>query len=85
MSLTDWKNAARAVNRNLLTVAIAIYLAIFAAIVWAKPAIMFNEYGEIRPFGLGYSHKTVIPLWVFSILLGVLCYLAVRFFVRKYI
>lgn len=85
MSLTDWKNAARAVNRNLLTVAIAIYLVIFGAIVWAKPALMFNEYGEIRPFGLGYSHKTVIPLWVFAIILGVLSYLAVKIFVRRYI
>jgi hypothetical protein len=42
-----------------------------------KPSVMYNEYGEIRPFGLGYSHKTVIPIWLFSIVLAILCYLGV--------
>jgi hypothetical protein len=26
-----------------------------------KPALMYNDDGGFRPFGVGYRHKTIIP------------------------
>jgi hypothetical protein len=42
-----------------------------------KPGCIYNEDGGFRPFGVGYKHKTVIPIWVVSIILAILCYLVV--------
>jgi hypothetical protein len=65
------------IKNNILTISILLFLFFFCIINYLKPSVMYNEYGEIRPFGLGYSHKTVIPIWLFSIVLAILCYLGV--------
>jgi hypothetical protein len=44
---------------------------------WLKPACIYTNDGGFRPFGVGYRHKTVLPIWLVSILLGLLCYFAV--------
>ena len=36
-----------------------------------------NEDGTLKPFGLGYTNKTVIPAWIVAIILGILCYYVV--------
>lgn len=65
-------------GRKTITYSICLYVVVFAFVcmVW-KPAIMFNEHGEIRPFGVWFRHTTVLPVWLFAILAGVLSYLAV--------
>jgi hypothetical protein len=65
--------------KNRLVSAIVIFLLIFSAIHWMKPAMIYNEHGGFRQFGIGYKQKTVIPIWVVSIVLAVLCYLFVYY------
>ena len=65
------------VKKNTLVLSILLFLTLFSAVNYFKPGLMYNEYGEIRPFGLGYSHKTIIPVWLFAIILAILCYLGV--------
>jgi hypothetical protein len=65
--------------KNRLVSAIVIFLLIFSVIHWMKPAMIYNEHGGFRQFGIGYKQKTVIPIWVVSIVLAVLCYLFVYY------
>jgi len=53
----------------------------FSGIHFFKPAFVYNTEGGFRPFGLGYKHKTVIPIWVVSIILAILSYLAISVFI----
>jgi len=45
-----------------------------------KPTLLYNEEGGFRPFGVGYRHKTVIPIWLVSIILAIFSYLAVLYY-----
>jgi len=42
---------------------------------------MYNEDGGFRPFGIGYKHKTVIPIWIASITVAIFSYLAVLYYI----
>lgn len=60
---------------QILPTAIVIFLILYIGINQLQPSIMYGEQGEIRPFGLGYTNTTVIPVWLFSIFLGIISYL----------
>jgi hypothetical protein len=62
---------------NRLVSAIIIFLIIFSIVHWLKPPLIYNEHGGFRQFGIGYKQKTVIPIWVVSIILAIFCYMAV--------
>ena len=47
-----------------------------------KPACFYNRDGSIREFGIGYRNKTILPIWLLSLVLGILCYLAVLYYVN---
>jgi hypothetical protein len=68
------------VRYNKLSVAIMIFLITFTAIHITKPALLYNAEGGFRPFGVGYRHKTVIPIWIISIIIAILSYLAVMYY-----
>jgi len=48
-----------------------------------KPACFYNKDGSIREFGIGYRNKTILPIWLLSLVLGLLCYLAVLYYVNS--
>jgi hypothetical protein len=62
---------------NRLTISVLFFLVMFAAIHYLKPALIYNDKGGFRQFGIGYKQKTVIPIWIASIVLAILCYLLV--------
>jgi hypothetical protein len=63
-----------------LYIAVFIFLAAFLSVHTVKPSFVYNDEGGFRPFGLGYSHKTVVPMWVVAIILAIFAYLAVNMF-----
>ena len=65
------------VLKHKLTIAISIFLVLFSLIHYTKPALLYNTDGGYRPFGLGYKHKTVIPIWMVAIILAIFSYLGV--------
>jgi hypothetical protein len=67
-----------------VNIAIVIFILIFGVIHWTKPSLMYNSDGGFRPFGVGYAHKTVIPMWIVAIILAILAYLAVLFFIAYF-
>ena len=60
-------------------VAVALFVLSFSLIMSFKPGFLFNKDGSIRNFGLGYKKKTVVPIWLVSIILGILAYYIVLY------
>ena len=58
-----------------------LYIAIFFCTVYTRPAFLFEEDGSIREFGVGYSRKTVLPIWFICIIAAILSYYSVLHFV----
>ena len=46
-----------------------------------KPVCFYNKDGSVREFGIGYRNKTIFPIWLLSLSLGILSYLAVLYFI----
>ncbi len=63
-----------AMRKNKVAISILLFIVIYGIFYIAKPAFAYNEDGTLKPFGLGYSNKTVIPAWLVAIILGILCY-----------
>jgi len=68
------------VRHHKLSIAIFLFLVLFSTIHFSKPSLLYNTDGGFRPFGVGYRHKTVIPIWVVAIVLAILCYLSVLYY-----
>jgi len=69
------------INENATFVAVILFVVIFSAIQMYKPSFLYNPNGSIREFGIGYKNKTIFPLWLFSIVLGIFCYLFVLYYI----
>ena len=69
------------VRIHKINFAILIFLVVFTMIHIYKPILMYNEDGGFRPFGIGYRHKTVIPIWIASIVVAIFSYLAVLYYI----
>jgi hypothetical protein len=57
--------------------AVFIFIFLFGIFHLSKPAFAYQENGAYRPFGIGFKHKTVIPIWIVSIILAIFSYLIV--------
>ena len=65
------------IRNNLAGTAIVLYTIVFMLVQYANPSFIYNDDGSLREFGVGYSSKTVLPIWLVAIILGILSYLAV--------
>lgn len=68
------------IRNNVTLVAILIFFIIFIPIQLIKPGFLYNHDGSIREFGIGYKNKTILPVWLFSIILGIFSYLFVLYY-----
>ena len=71
------------VKSNRLVYSILLFLTLFSIVHFLKPGLIYNEQGGFRQFGIGYKHKTVVPIWTISIVLAIACYLFL-FYLEKY-
>lgn len=74
----------KVVPRKLLRIykvqfAILIFLILFTLYHYVKPGISYDLNGAFRPFGIGFKHKTVVPIWVVAIIVAILSYTFVLF------
>jgi hypothetical protein len=70
------------IRNHRLSFAILLFLILFTAIHLFKPAVIYMPDGSYRDFGLGYLNKTILPIWMIAILLGIFSYLAVSFYIQ---
>lgn len=69
------------VRQNITLASVVLFVYLFGLIQYMKPAFLYNSDGSIREFGVGYKNKTILPIWLLSIILGILSYLAVLYFI----
>ena len=67
-------------KENITLISIVLFVVIFSMIQYLKPAFLFKSDGSLRLFGIGYKNKTILPIWLFSIILGILSYVAVLYY-----
>ena len=71
------------IRQNITLVSVILFIVIFGTINIMKPACFYNNDGSIREFGIGYKNKTILPIWLLSLFLGILSYLAVLYYVSS--
>ena len=69
------------IRENATIFSIVLFLLMFGAIQMMKPAFLYNKDGSIREFGVGYRNKTILPIWLLSLILGIISYLFVMYYV----
>ena len=68
------------ISREALSViAVFVFLILFGIINAFRPSIIYNKDLSFRRFGIGYKNKTVIPIWLMSIILAILVYVLVTY------
>ena len=65
---------------NELFLVLIVYILLYSIVITLKPDIIFNNINDCtRPFGVGYKHTTILPLWLVSILVAILSYFIVLY------
>jgi hypothetical protein len=65
------------IRKHINSLSIVIFVVCFVVLQWLKPHFLYNSDGSLRQFGLGFKKKTIIPIWLVSIILAILSYLFV--------
>jgi hypothetical protein len=71
------------IRENITLLSIILFVIMFGLIVMIKPAFLYNKDGSVREFGIGYKNKTILPIWLVSIILGIVSYLLVMFYLAS--
>ena len=67
------------IRNNLAGAAILLYTVAFMLMQYMNPSFLYNDDGSLREFGVGYSSKTILPIWLIAIILGILSYVTVYY------
>lgn len=63
---------------SVIMIAAVIFLVCYGLLVFWRPAAVFDSRGNMRPFGIGRTETTIIPLWMCVVMLAVLSYAAAK-------
>lgn len=67
---------------NVVVVAIILYGLLYGLIAYLQPSFLYKHDKTLRQFGVGYKNKTILPMWLFSLSLGIFCYLVVLYYLE---
>ena len=70
------------IKKNPTLASIVLFIFLFVIIVSSKPTFLYKADGSLRPFGIGMKSKTIFPIWLMSIVLGILCYLFILYYLH---
>lgn len=62
---------------NKILATFILFLLMFSIIMISKPSFAFNRDGSIKDFGLGYTNRTVLPIWILVIIFAIISYFIV--------
>ena len=68
-------------KKNIIATTIIFFVLVYMFVNYLKPAFLYTHNGTLRQFGLGYRQKTIIPLWLLSIVIAIISYLLVSFYI----
>ena len=66
-------------NNNKVIYAICVFIVLYSAVIYFKPAFLFHKDGTLRDFGLNNKQKTIVAGWTVSIFLAFVSYLIVMY------
>lgn len=69
------------IKNNINKFSILLYIFLFSLFIWIKPNFLYNKDGSLREFGIGTRYKTIIPLWLLSLLLAIISYFAILYYI----
>jgi len=69
------------IRKYINTFSIIIFLISFIILNYLQPGFLYNNDGTLRTFGLGQRKKTILPIWLLSIILGILSYLFILYYI----
>lgn len=62
-----------------------LFLLVYALCQIDYPGFLYFPNGAgLRQFGVGYRNRTILPLWLFSIVLAIMCYLFITVYIHYY-
>jgi hypothetical protein len=70
------------VRTHKVNISILLFLTLMIIVHILKPSFVYERNGSFRQFGLGYKNKTIIPIWIVSIITAILSYLVVSYYVQ---
>jgi len=72
----SWKTILR---HNILNNSILLFVILFSIIHFTKPSLVYNKDGSFRNFGVGFRDKTIVSIWVVSIVLAIFSYITISY------
>lgn len=66
---------------TMLGVAFVFFATVMFMLHSVKPPFVYHPDGSLRDFGIGYKQKTVVPLWLCTLVVAILSYGAAHYFV----
>jgi hypothetical protein len=72
-------NTRSYIRQNITSVSILVFTIIFIVIQFAEPNFLYNK-GKLRQFGIGTKQKTILPIWLLSMILAIFSYLFVMYY-----
>ena len=70
------------IKKNITSVAIILFVTFFFIVQYLRPSFIYNDDGSLRQFGIGTKKKTVLPIWLVSLILGIFSYLFVLYYLK---
>ncbi len=72
------------IRRHINSFSILLFVILFSTVIYLKPSIIFKDDGTVREFGVGYKNKTILPIWLATIILAFLSYLTIMSLLVKF-
>lgn len=69
------------VRRNITLFALTLYIILYGLLILSKPSLIYDKNGSLRNFGIGYTTRSILPVWLLSIIIAILSYFAVMYYV----
>ena len=72
------------IKNNITSFSILLFVILFAIVQIISPAFLYNEDGSLREFGLGTKKKTILPIWLFAVIIAILAYLSILYYCNSH-
>ena len=68
------------VRKNIVSLSIVVFLIGFGLIQFIQPGFLYNNDGSLRDFGLNNTKKTILPIWLLTLIIAILSYVLVLYY-----
>jgi len=69
------------IQNNIASSSILLFVILYVFVNYYKPSFLYNTDGSLRNFGINNSKKTVIPIWLITIIIALLSYLFILYYI----